>query len=236
MSERIQRILEAGGIGAEYQPLLDVRTLQVQAYEALVRLSVDGGMIPNDELFRLLHEDHESFFQIETRFKEFQLQHRPAQYPLFVNLDPDVCHTPGQLAYWTSVLSSAPDITVEIIETTGISDLDTIDALAAAMSAHRVGVALDDLGGPRSLVSVELLARADVLKLDRAWIQRARQSGPYRRLLDGFIGFAHDAGVRAVLEGVETEADLAFARSLGVQLVQGFLFRELFLQAYPARG
>jgi EAL domain-containing protein (putative c-di-GMP-specific phosphodiesterase class I) len=233
MNHRIQQLLEAGGVGAEYQPLLDVWSLEIRAYEALVRVWVGGGLYPNEEMFRLLQQDRVAFFQLERRFKEFQIRHRPPGAPLFVNLDPSLCVSPCQLAHWAESLGEGPGLTVEIIENTGTADQSAVDALTQTLRAKKIGVALDDLGSPRTLLSLEMLARADVLKLDRAWLLRARQSVAYRRLLDGFIGFAQEAKVRTVLEGVETEADLSFARALGIDMVQGFLFREHFVQALP---
>jgi EAL domain-containing protein (putative c-di-GMP-specific phosphodiesterase class I) len=37
------------------------------------------------------------------------------------------------------------------------------------------------------------------------------------------VHFAHDAGFTLIAEGIETEADLATLRTLGVEMGQGFL-------------
>ena len=41
-----------------------------------------------------------------------------------------------------------------------------------------------------------------------------------------FVRMARETGARTVLEGVETTAEFVLARDLGVDLVQGFLFRD----------
>jgi predicted signal transduction protein with EAL and GGDEF domain len=45
-----------------------------------------------------------------------------------------------------------------------------------------------------------------------------------RALIRGIVGFAGEAGATVVAEGIETEAEAATLRTLGVTLGQGFLF------------
>ena len=47
-------------------------------------------------------------------------------------------------------------------------------------------------------------------------------------LVEALINYAHSAGKKVILEGVETLDDLHFAKQLNVDLVQGFYYRELF--------
>ena len=54
-------------------------------------------------------------------------------------------------------------------------------------------------------------------------------------MLQLLLSFARAEGKQTILEGVETSADLARARELGVDMVQGYLFREAFINQ-RARG
>jgi EAL domain-containing protein (putative c-di-GMP-specific phosphodiesterase class I) len=97
----------------------------------------------------------------------------------------------------------------------------------------RLPVALDDLGAPNALVSLESLVRVQYLKLDRTTL-RASADLRHRALVEALIALARRLGIRTVLEGVETRADLASAEALGFDLVQGFLFRDRFVRVEPA--
>jgi EAL domain-containing protein (putative c-di-GMP-specific phosphodiesterase class I) len=48
-------------------------------------------------------------------------------------------------------------------------------------------------------------------------------------LVESLISYAHSAGKKVILEGVETIEDLHFARQLNVNFVQGFYYRNLFI-------
>ena len=64
-----------------------------------------------------------------------------------------------------------------------------------------------------------------MLKFDRTLIPRLRQPR-CRALVAALVAMAHETGARTVLEGVETTADFVAARDLGIDLVQGYLFRD----------
>jgi EAL domain-containing protein (putative c-di-GMP-specific phosphodiesterase class I) len=65
-----------------------------------------------------------------------------------------------------------------------------------------------------------------VLKFDRTLLRRIAR--PRRRAtIQALARLARETGGRSVLEGVETAADLALARDLGVDLVQGWYFADL---------
>ena len=89
------------------------------------------------------------------------------------------------------------------------------------------GVALDDMGVAGTVVSYDTLSESSVLKFDRSWL-----ANPAPRRIDAlrwFIGLSRVFQVNTVIEGVETPAHLAFARELGIDWVQGYLFRDRFI-------
>lgn len=226
----MERLLAAPISGCEYEPLIDARTLETRGYEALARFELDGKPLPNEPLFAALHHDRAGFFVLEGRLKRFQLQHRPQGWPLHVNLDPDVFEDHAQLDHWLALLKGAPSVTVEIIENSNVTHLRRIAVLAQALREAGIQVGLDDVGGARSLLAVDQLELAQVFKLDRSWLGRIRRGPYFQPLLDGILAFARSRSITTVLEGVETEEDLAFARKIGVDQVQGFLFRPRFLK------
>ena len=68
-----------------------------------------------------------------------------------------------------------------------------------------------------------LRCQPNYFKVDR-YIVAGSSSDPSRRaVLSSICQMAHDMGGKVVAEGVESEADLAAVRSVGVDLAQGFL-------------
>ena len=48
-------------------------------------------------------------------------------------------------------------------------------------------------------------------------------------LVTSLIDYAKKSNKQVILEGIETEEDLDFAKKLGVDYVQGFLYRPQFI-------
>ncbi|MBK6684270.1 MAG: EAL domain-containing protein [Deltaproteobacteria bacterium] len=229
LTAKIVKALEANRFACEYQPIVRADTEEVWAYEALARFSFDGEVVPPNRVFGALRQDPTLFFMLEARVKTFQLTHRPRGVRLFVNLDPQVCEEAYQLDHWLESLRGHENLVVEIIENTSVTNQENIRRFMQRLSDVGVDAALDDIGGSQNLFSFDLLDHCHYLKLDRRWFDRLAEHPSYRALLAGLIEFARARGIHTVLEGIESRRDLSFARSLGVDFIQGFLFRDAFV-------
>ena len=101
-------------------------------------------------------------------------------------------------------------------------------ARAALTDVKRLGVmiALDNFGAGQSSLSLPRNLPLDMLKLDRAVIQGFEYDRNRRAMVAGMIALAHEAGLRAVAVGIETNRQLAVARELDCEIGQGFLLHQ----------
>ena len=76
------------------------------------------------------------------------------------------------------------------------------------------------------------LERVDFIKFDRLVVQN-KSNKPFLILVSALINYAKASNKKIILEGVETQEDLTFARELGVDYVQGFLFKSKFINVRP---
>ncbi|WP_339650311.1 sensor domain-containing phosphodiesterase [Halopseudomonas pelagia] len=93
-----------------------------------------------------------------------------------------------------------------------------LDALLTA----GIRVAIDDFGTGYSSLAYLQEIPAQVVKIDRSFIQRIEQEKRSRTLVKGMISMAHDLGYSVVAEGVEDHQTYAFLDSLGCDEVQGY--------------
>ncbi|WP_245944713.1 EAL domain-containing protein [Crenobacter cavernae] len=229
-------LIENRRVGVEYQVILDTRSLEPFGYEGLARLyDRDGAPLPPQRVFDCLHDSPLSLVQLELIAKAAQIEHAPTEGKLFLNVDPDAFLlglAPDHSHPMFKLLARRPEVVVEIIENSNTQQADRSLALARGLAEQNIETALDDIGAPASLLALPLLMSVDYYKFDRHWL-RQRDDAAHRALLTHLLGFAREQGKATVLEGVETAADLALARELGVDYVQGFLFRERFVTVKP---
>jgi EAL domain-containing protein (putative c-di-GMP-specific phosphodiesterase class I) len=216
--------------GIEYQPVVDLASGQTVGHEALARFRDGRGCAMSPPaVFARLHREPSLLLHVELETTRLALERAPAG-PIYVNIDPESFHAggvAGENALLEALSAAVGPVVVEAIETTSLSDSFRGGAMVRAIRARGIAVALDDVGAPGGLLSLELLAEVDVLKLDRSWLTRA-QDPRSRAVLDAISALARRLGTRTVLEGVETAAHMALARELCVDAVQGFLFRDRF--------
>ncbi|MBV8658345.1 MAG: EAL domain-containing protein [Burkholderiales bacterium] len=223
--------------GVEYQPIVELASGDILAYEALARFyAADGLPLAPKPVFDALHASPLSLYHVEYDMKQLQLSYAPRETLLFVNLDPDTYGVTAGDAEdpLLELMSMREGLVVEIIENSDVSDAHLSQLLTKAFSARGVRLALDDIGAPNSMVSLDVMMVVDWFKFDRSWITRAREPRS-RAALRHLIGFAHECGCRVILEGVERPEDLVLARELEVDCVQGYYYRKHFIGVSQAR-
>ncbi|WP_454726767.1 MULTISPECIES: EAL domain-containing protein [Cupriavidus] len=92
----------------------------------------------------------------------------------------------------------------------------------SALSGRGMVISQDDFGaGYASLQALGLLPFKQV-KIDKTMLHRARHAERARRLLSLSMELARSLELQTVAEGVESAEDMALAKSLGADLLQGY--------------
>lgn len=92
--------------------------------------------------------------------------------------------------------------------------------------------ALDDFGAGHSGLNLLARFRPDI-KLDMELLRGIDASRPRRMIIEAVSGLCARLSVRVIAEGVETRAELDAVRSLGINLVQGYLLVRPAFEALP---
>ena len=231
--EQVDDIVTHQRYGTEYQPLICTRSGDITAYEALARFYTDSGeQLAPVAVFTALHHEPALLRRAECDLKRLQLDHAPPGYELFLNLDPHALSANGQAPALLERLIKTPGVVVELIENTDIHDARAALELHRMLSSHGVRTALDDIGAPHALLSLDLISVVDFLKFDRSWFARLSHSHG-QLMFHAMLDFARQAERQTVLEGVEDTDMLATARNAGIHRIQGFHFRPLFRNVQP---
>lgn len=115
-------------------------------------------------------------------------------------------------------------IEFEITETAVMKDIATSRVLLEDLSATGFKIALDDFGsGYSSFEYIDQLP-LDKVKIDKSFVRKVAASATSREIVAGVITLCRNLGLKCVLEGVETQAELAILTPLSPPLIQGYLF------------
>jgi EAL domain-containing protein (putative c-di-GMP-specific phosphodiesterase class I)/GGDEF domain-containing protein len=117
----------------------------------------------------------------------------------------------------------ASEIIIELTETAVMEGHP--GALEALWQFKDMGLRLsmDDFGTGYSSMARLLLLPLDEIKIDMSFIRDMTKSRAHERIVDSMIGLGHKQGLTVVAEGVEDTATLELLRTMGCDMVQGYL-------------
>ncbi len=142
---------------------------------------------------------------------------------------------------WMSIInelemepSLACRLVIEVTETARVSCHEKARGLIALLKGLGCRIAVDDFGsGNMSIRQAELL-QPDIVKIDRAFLQRACTEIFGLDMFEAVIGVASQICHHVVVEGVETDEQLKMVEAAGVRWVQGYrISRPSFLEVAP---
>jgi diguanylate cyclase (GGDEF)-like protein/PAS domain S-box-containing protein len=112
---------------------------------------------------------------------------------------------------------------LELLESMAMNTREEIGALLHQLVDRRVSLAIDDFGtGYSSLAYLKDLP-VDTLKIDRSFLAGSDAHNPDRAIIRAVVAMGRALNLDVVMEGVETEEQLAFLQEAGCNQVQGFL-------------
>lgn len=224
----LEEVLRAGGIRSVFQPIVDLASGQVAAYEALAR-GPEGPLERPDHLFAAAREAG-LLAELDAACRAAALrgavQHglRPP-LTVFVNVEPEVLER-APLEELVALADQGPEQLQVVLEITERA----LTARPAELlhTVRRVrelgwGVALDDVGAESASLAFLEVVRPDVVKLDLRLVQD-RPSRAVAEITNAVNAYAERSGALLLAEGIETEQHRRAAEALGATLGQGWLF------------
>jgi len=114
-------------------------------------------------------------------------------------------------------------LTLEITESSLVMDRVIVSTRLARLRALGIEIAIDDFGTGYANLAYLTSLPLDVLKIDRGLVDGLVGGSRDRIVVKAMIGMARELGLKVVVEGIETTAQLALVADWGCDLYQGFL-------------
>ena len=231
MEQDLRHAVANGGLQLFYQPLVDMKTRKIVAFEALVRWPHPTfGMLPPDVFIPLVEEinviDQLGNWVIRTACA--QAAQWPCEIAVAVNVSPLQFRETSLLPTIINALSSsglAPlRLELELTESTLLNQSDDLMRTLSSIRDLGVKLAMDDFGTGYSSLSYLERFRFDKIKIDKKFIQSMSASVETSAIVSAIINLSQTIGARTTAEGIETEEQFDQISERGCNQGQGYLF------------
>ena len=224
----VRRVLSEGKMTVAFQPIWNLATGRLLAFEALARSAADYGFAGPQEMFDLAeqigraHElDGICLRAILARAAEL-----PADTLLFVNLTPQtLVYDPlTEASLLEAVVSAGLTPSRVVLEITEHSIVQLEEVIQKVKFLRSMGfrVALDDAGAGNAGLEMLSQLSIDFVKIDRAMVGRALTDQAAHSVLVGLATIARESHISVVAEGIESPEMLDLVQQLQVQYAQGY--------------
>jgi EAL domain-containing protein (putative c-di-GMP-specific phosphodiesterase class I)/GGDEF domain-containing protein len=225
---------EEGQLSLVFQPRLAMDTLRCGAAEVLLRWThprlgaiSPAEFIPLAEATALMGPLTHWVLDAALR-QEAEWRRAGRRLRLSVNVSQNNLREPDFVERLSATMhrhgSDPGSLEVELTEGAMASgDAQAVDSLAALRDAG-VTLAIDDFGTGYSNMQYLTRLPAQVLKLDRSFVQPLGKDERQTRLARSIVALAHGLGYSVVAEGIETEEARELLAGWGCEEGQGYLF------------
>ena len=225
----LQDVILGEGLTTVYQPIVDLGTGDIFAYEALTRGPRGTGFESPATLFAIADEvdltvelDRACFRGALRNAMTLEPVHR-----LFVNLLPMSFYDSAFIEVEVGNLLSAAGLTpanivFEITERLAIENFASFKRALAAYTAMGFGVAIDDVGTRHSNLETVMSLRPHFIKISDVLVRGIARSTVKREMLRSLRHIAETIDAVMIAEGIEHVEDVLALRELGLRYGQGY--------------
>ena len=226
---QLQDVILGDGLTTVYQPIVDLGTGDIFAFEALTRGPRGTGFESPATLFAIADEvdltvelDRACFRGALRNAMSLEPVHR-----LFVNLLPMSFYDSAFIEVEVGNLLSAAGLTpanivFEITERLAIENFATFKRALASYTAMGFGVAIDDVGTRHSNLETVMSLRPHFIKISDVLVRGIARSTVKREMLRSLRHIAETIDAVMIAEGIEHQEDVIAIRELGLRYGQGY--------------
>ena len=236
MRSKLQDAINQRVLRPYFQPIVDLKTLKIVSFEALVRWPLpDDVFIPPDDFIPLAEKSGLVLLlgdlMLETVCQQLKAFNSKAidGFSIAVNISSEQFTEAlvDRLDHLIFEYDLQPQqIGLEITESVAMKAIDSNLKLLETFRARGHKISVDDFGTGYSSLAYLKRFPLDTLKIDRAFIQELAPDTDDFIIAKAIIDLGHSLGLKIVAEGVETQAQLKLLQELGCDLGQGFYFQK----------
>lgn len=218
-----------------YQPKINCADDSLYGAEALVRWQrPDGSFIYPDKFIPVFEENGyitEVDFYVYREVFRYLRQRLDKGLPVFpVSMNVSRVHLRSDriISYIEELLEEyriPPELVeFELTENIYMHNFSMAEAFIKSCHEHGIQVSMDDFGSGYSSLNLISTINIDTLKIDRIFLKGNDLSANDKTVIETMLLMAKRLGMKVICEGVETEAQALFLKSVQCDQIQGYYY------------
>ena len=223
------QILDIKAIYPVFQPIVDLETCQVFAYESLSRIESKNNELNIEQLFNLA-EQYDCVWKLEKLCRDKALKasvHKPLGTKIFLNMDGQIFQDSNFISGFTNrklekfgLLNE--DIVFGITERTDIENYVLLQSIMNHYIEQGYQIALDDVGAGYSGLNRVVNTTPNYLKADIELVRHIHLSKSKQSMMKLLVEYCDEMGLKLIAEGIETQEELECFCNSHVHYGQGY--------------
>jgi EAL domain-containing protein (putative c-di-GMP-specific phosphodiesterase class I) len=226
-ADAFNTVVETRDFTLHYQPIVDLKSGAVHHFEALSRFRSGGpaATIKMAEEMALIQA-----FDLAVAEKALAQMQRSGfgLIKVAINVSGASLASDSYIQGLLGLTASKPDLRkrlmVEVTETAALADLEAADRRLKALRKAGIHICLDDFGVGSATYDYLSRLPLDTVKIDGSFVQNVCETERAEKLIGHLVSLCTDLKIATVAEMIETEAQAAKLRTMGVTYGQGWLF------------
>lgn len=232
LAAQLRRAIRRDDLTLVYEPVIDLESSRMVGAEVLVRWQDEGGKPVDPEVFIALAEELGLIggitgFVIRQATEELADTLRNNAFSVSINVSAADLTGPALMELLDRYVSARKippaHVALEMTER-ATADRTQIVAAIAALRTRGYPVYMDDFGAGYSSLSYLHELSVDRIKIDKSFTHALGTEAVTASVVPQILSMATTLKLGVIVEGVETLAQEASLRHLGVQFAQGWLY------------
>ena len=220
-----------------FQPIVDIADGSVFAYEALVRGKDGSGA--GAVLSQITPDNRFAFDQLCRRTAVELASRLGVTSRVSINFMPNAVYEPALCLGTTLAAARRYELPIErimfeVTEGEKIEDRPHLTRILSEYKRQGFTTAIDDFGAGHSGLNLLAEFQPDVIKLDMDLIRNIDKDRVRQSIVAAMSALAGQLGIKVVAEGIETEAEFACLKTIGLVLMQGYYFSRPGFETLPS--
>lgn len=219
-----------------FQPIINCQSNTIYGYEALVR------GLNNESAYSIIsqvNDNNRYTFDQLCRIKAIALASKLGiNTMLSINFLPNAIYKPERCIRTTLEAAKkynfpTTNIMFEFTEVEKIEDSSHVERVVSYYQELGFKTATDDFGSGYSGLNLLADFQTDIIKLDMALIRDIDKDTKRQTIVRNCLNMFEELNIMALAEGIETVEEYHWLKSVGIELMQGYLFAKPGFECLP---